>query len=212
MKIEAVIFDMDGALIFTPAEYRQLVVRATLKDYNRTATDADIEDFWFLDEDKRREVIRTKFDLNPDVFISAFVKHNTPEFRKQYTKPYDDAQIALEELRQKGIKTGILTAAPREMIEIELPMLYPHKFNSVVRAQLSEGLRPKPAPDGLFRCLDELQVSREEAIYVGDGKSDMETSQAARVYGVWINREEYDFGKVPADLTITSLDALSIIS
>jgi phosphoglycolate phosphatase len=45
--------------------------------------------------------------------------------------------------------------------------------------------RPKPAPDMLIGALDELRVSPQDALYVGDMTIDIETGRAAGVE-VWV--------------------------
>jgi len=116
----------------------------------------------------------------------------------------------LDFLTEKAIKTGIVTSAPSHIIEIELSLLT-HKFDSVVRAQLSEDVKQKPDPDGLIKRINHLEVNRNELFYVGNSAEDMEMARNARVYGVFIDRQEYDFGNVKADLTIDSLEELRVL-
>ena len=43
----------------------------------------------------------------------------------------------------------------------------------------SEGVRKKPAPDTVFRALEELGVPADRAVYVGDSDVDIETARNA---------------------------------
>jgi len=210
MKIEAGIFDLDGTLVHTKPAYRYLIVGNVLDEFHKPFTNPQIDDFWFGSEDDRTRIIQEKWHLSPEgQFWPAFRELDTIDLRKQYTEVYPDVGI-LQVLRDRGIKTGIVSAAPDHIIELETAMLS-HPFGAVIRAQLVKGLRPKPSPDGLEKCLDILQVAKQNAIYVGDTRCDMETARNAGVYGILIERGEYDFGKIEADLTISSLEALSIL-
>ena len=140
------------------------------------------------------------------MFWPAYRKQDQIELRRQYTEPYVDVGI-LQALRDRGIKTGIVSSAPKHIIELELEMLT-RDFGSVVRAQPAEGVEQKPSPDGLLKCIRELKVEPSKSIYVGNGSQDLEMARNAKVYGILVDREEYDFGKIEADLTIISLDEL----
>jgi HAD superfamily hydrolase (TIGR01509 family) len=52
-------------------------------------------------------------------------------------------------------------------------------FDAVVGVH--DAPRPKPAPDMLLRCLDQLGTAAERSIYVGDSPSDLEAAHAAGV-------------------------------
>ncbi len=208
--VEAIIFDLDGTLVHTKPEYRYLVVGEALRKSDRSAPQSQIDDFWFGSEDERTRIIQEKWHLSPEgQFWPAFRDLDTIELRRQYTEVYPDVGL-LQVLKERGVKTGIVSAAPDHIIELEIGMLN-HSFGSVVRAQLVKGVKPKPSPEGLLKCIGELGVNASKTIYVGDTKTDMETARSAKVYGVLIERGEYDFGKVEADLTITSLKSLGIL-
>ena len=40
-----------------------------------------------------------------------------------------------------------------------------------------EGVRPKPAPDGVYMALEELHADPSRAVYVGDGETDIATAK-----------------------------------
>lgn len=46
------------------------------------------------------------------------------------------------------------------------------------------GVRPKPEPDILMRCLDHFGVAAEEAVYVGDAETDREAARRAGTHFV----------------------------
>jgi len=207
MSAKSFIFDLDGTLIHTTPEYRYMVVGNTLETFNIKSTKKNIDDFWFLSEKDRIRIIKDIWKLNPkEQFWPSFRRYDTLDLRKQHTSIYDDVGI-LVLLNENRLRTGIVTSAPTHIIKLELSLL-DHEFGSVVRAKLADGVKQKPDPDGLIKCMDALGINSSNALYIGNSKEDMEMARNAQVYGVFVERGEYDFGKIEADLTITSLEAL----
>lgn len=206
MDIEAVVFDLDGTLVHTTSDYRYLVVGKTLAKFNKSATNSSIDDFWFRSEEERTRIIQEEWSLDPEEFWPVFRKYDTSKLREEHTKPYEDTKV-LVELKQKGLKMGIVTSAPRHIIDLELGMLN-IKFDAVVRAQLTERISPKPSPQGLETCLNKLNIKKENAIYTGNSSEDMELASNSGVFGVLIERGEYTLGKIDCGLRISSLYAL----
>ncbi|HEY8595354.1 MAG TPA: HAD-IA family hydrolase [Devosiaceae bacterium] len=71
-------------------------------------------------------------------------------------------------------------------------------------------IKPKPAPDMLFRALDEIGVRREKAVMVGDSVADFEAGRAA---GLPVIVVDGGYGVVPeggiaADVTIPAMTEL----
>lgn len=208
MKLKAIIFDLDGTLVHTVPLYRYIVVGNALETLRvKDMFKRDIDDFWFLGEEERKKIIEDVWKLDPEnQFWPAFRIYDTADLRRQHTEAYNDIDI-FNFLKEKGIKTGIVTSAPRHILDLELSLLN-HKFDSVIRAQLSENVKQKPDKDGLIKCMNQLRVSPDEIIYVGNSIEDMKMARSANVYGVFVDRKEYDFGEVDADLIIPSLSNL----
>ncbi len=207
MSVKSFIFDLDGTLVHTTPEYRYMVVGNTLETFNIKSTKKDIDDFWFLSEKDRIKIIKDIWKLDPEEqFWPAFREYDALDLRKKHTWVYDDVGI-LSLLNKNGLRTGIVTSAPTHIIKLELSLL-DHEFGSVVRAKLADGVKQKPDPEGLIKCMDDLGVNSSNTLYIGNSKEDMEMARNAQVYGVFVERREYDFGEIEADLTITSLEAL----
>ena len=73
----------------------------------------------------------------------------------------------------------------------------------------------KPAPDGLFNCLDELRISPEDCIYVGDSDVDILFAHNAKVQAVgaaWGFRGIDELDEAGADYVINyPTDLLAIL-
>ena len=209
-KLEVVIFDLDGTLVYTRPEHRDMVVGETLVEWRRDYSMKEIDDFWFGSEEVRSKIITEKWNLDTEgEFWPTFRKYDTTELRKEHTQPYPDAEI-LSELKNKGIKTGIVTSAPEHILNLETGMLN-HKFDAVVRAQPDSGFQKKPHPQALLRCFDLLGVSKDRGCYVGNSPEDMLMAKNAGTPGMFVIRD-YDYGKVESDLAIYSLQPLKLFT
>lgn len=207
MALKTIIFDLDNTLIYIAPEYRYLVVGKALGEFGKSTENSVIDDFWFGSEDERTEIIRGIWGLDPEgEFWPAYRRYDKVKLREQHSRVYEDSSI-LAELSKKKITTGIVTAAPRDMIEFEIGMLK-HEFDAVVRAQLVENIEPKPSPQGIDKCLAFLDVVKREACYVGDTETDMETADNARVRGILIDRRERKLTDVRCFRRIDSLYSL----
>jgi phosphoglycolate phosphatase-like HAD superfamily hydrolase len=126
------------------------------------------------------------------------------EFRKKQTKLYNDVDF-IQEIRDKGYKTGIVTGAPPHIASLEIGMLGGENFDAVVIASSRMGIIPKPHPHGIEECLSMLEISNNEAMYVGNAEEDVISAKNANVYDVLLLRGEHEFPDIDPSLTIHSL-------
>ncbi len=54
-------------------------------------------------------------------------------------------------------------------------------FDRVYGEREAQGIKKKPAPDGVVALIEELGLKKEECLYLGDTNTDMKTGQAAQV-------------------------------
>jgi len=123
------------------------------------------------------------------------------------TRPYPGVREALEELRSRAL--AVLTNKPvkfsREMLQRLALASY---FASVYGGNSFP--RKKPDPAGLRKMMDDLQVSPQQTLMVGDSDTDVLTGRNA---GVWTCGVTYGFGahtlaEVPPDLLLGNLREL----
>lgn len=102
-------------------------------------------------------------------------------FAEERTSLLPTALPALDALRARGVRRGIVTSGGRDRVSRELVAHGVHEhFEHVVFGDDTE--RRKPHPDPLHLCLSRLAVAPEHAVYVGDSPEDV---QMARAAGVW---------------------------
>ena len=106
-----------------------------------------------------------------NVFRPYYKVHCTDQ-----TAPYPGIPEAIRTLREKGILTAVVSNKPDEAVQA----LVKDQFDGLFDFALGEkkGIARKPAPDMLETCLHILQVSPEEAVYIGDSEIDLLTAAA----------------------------------
>lgn len=107
-------------------------------------------------------------------------------FRKNYavhcadkTKPYDGVPELIAALRERGVKTAVVSNkvdfAVRQLAENYFPGL----FDIAVGER--EGVRRKPAPDSVNEVMRTLDIPRGRTVYIGDSDVDADTAANAGV-------------------------------
>ena len=119
-------------------------------------------------------------------FRTSYFAHMTEK-----TLPYPGIRSLLAALQREGFRLAVVSNKLENAVQ-ELCRFY---FDGLLDLAVGDrpGFRTKPAPDNLLRCMEQLQVRREEVIYVGDSPTDIQTAENTGVdfVGVlWGFREE----------------------
>lgn len=94
------------------------------------------------------------------------------------TEFFDDVPACLENIHRKGIKIGLLSLKLHDVLMASLVKYDLAKYFEVVTG-CEDVAAPKPDPSGLFRTMDELGVTPEETLYIGDSLVDQGAAFAA---------------------------------
>ena len=182
--IEGIVFDLDGTLVHSTTDYTKMVagVQEILKSHS-------IE----VDPAQRRiwEIVQRSDMHLQQMGIEASVRHeindkitevlNSVELENvDKVTPIAGASETLEALKQKGLKIGVATRSCNAFTTEALRRTGLTPFVDVLVAR-DDTPYPKPDPRHLLRVIDELGISREKAIFVGDTTTDLRTAKDADV-------------------------------
>jgi phosphoglycolate phosphatase len=92
------------------------------------------------------------------------------------TEPYVGIKEALEHLRERGIRLGVLSNKPDATVKQLAEKFFPDTFEVVMGGR--EGIPLKPSPDSAFEVCRALGVSPSEVAYFGDTAVDIRTAKA----------------------------------
>lgn len=89
-------------------------------------------------------------------------------------------------LKEKDIKTAIVTGKAKRSLDISLKSLQMDKlFETVITGD--DVHHPKPQPEGVIKALSLLEVRNHESMYVGGSNADIEAGRRANVATAGVN-------------------------
>lgn len=111
-----------------------------------------------------------KFEETYAKFREHYMEHNLDT-----TRPYDGVPELLHELKRRGKHLAIVSnkfyAATQDLAK--------HFFPDTIEVAIGEreNIRKKPASDTVLEALRQLNVSKEDAVYIGDSDVDIMTAK-----------------------------------
>lgn len=176
MKIDTVIFDLDGTLLNTLDDLHACFNHAIKEFGYPERTKEEIRNFVGNGVQKalERALPENISQSELEKVVDCFKKYYSQNMNT-YTKPYDGVEEMLKDLQSKGFKLGIVS----NKFDDAVKALSKKYFGSSIAYAVGEGygIRRKPEADGVNKVLSELKSKKENAIYVGDSEVDIQTAE-----------------------------------
>ena len=164
--MKACIFDLDGTLTNT-LESMTYSVNLPLKEMGLSQITKDqcrmfvgngarvlIEESLKVSGDPKASRIEEGMKIYGRIFDQNCTYHVTL---------YEGIPEMLKALKDRGIHLAVLSNKPdRQTVKVE-----------------KDGIRRKPEPDGVWYLMEQMQVSKEECLYIGDSEVDAATGKNA---------------------------------
>ncbi|MCM3442987.1 pyrophosphatase PpaX [Metabacillus halosaccharovorans] len=174
MKINTLLFDLDGTLINT----NELIIESFLHTLHS----------YYPDQYKREDVLPfigpTLYDtftsINPEKteeMVKVYRKFNHEQHDVLVTE-YETVFETIKTLKEHGFKLGIVTTKIRDTVNMGLKLTKLDQFFDVV-VTLDDVENAKPHPEPVLKALAQLDSKPEEAIMVGDNHHDVEAGKNA---------------------------------
>ena len=174
--VQAVIFDMDGTLLDTLEDLKESVNFVLSKFNFAKRTKDEIRQFV-------GNGVKILFERAlPQNVSSEILEECIATFKENYSKnmynhtaPYNSIVEILSKLKENNLKIGVVS----NKYDIAVKELSKKYFGNLIDSSIgqSDDIPQKPAPNGIFRTMQELGV--DSAIYVGDSDVDIETAHNA---------------------------------
>lgn len=178
--VKAIVFDMDGTLLDTLQDLTN-AVNVVLEKYHLPLK--TVEQVCKVVGNGARNLVKgvvsdgekhPKFEAIFEEYKAYYAEHCEEE-----TRPYEGIRELLEELKIQEYKMAVVSNKPDQAVKILAEKYFPGCFQVAVGDR--EGYNRKPAPDLVYKALEELQVSKDDAIYVGDSDVDLMTAMNAEL-------------------------------
>lgn len=185
MKYELIIFDLDGTILNTLEDLTDSVNHALIKYGYPTRTMEEVRSFvgnglMML----TRRAIAPETDETMIQTVLAEQKAYYKEHCSDKTMPYAGIMELLGDLKEAGCKLAVVSNKADYAVQILCEQYFPGIFHMSVGEK--ENVRKKPAPDSVNTVLQELQVEKTKAVYVGDSEVDIETAKNAGLDAVLV--------------------------
>ncbi len=172
------LFDLDGTLLDS--------VRLILDSYHH-ATEAhglprrtDAEWLAGLGTPLRvqfRDSVRP--DLSMDQLVATYREFNLAN-HDAMAVAYPGVVEAVRQLRALGIRFGLVTSKNQYGARLGLKLMgIEEEFEVIIGAD--DVVNPKPHAEPVLKALEQMGVTKEEAVFIGDSVHDMESGRAAGV-------------------------------
>ena len=216
-QFKAAIFDLDGTLADTITTITYYCNRAMEKF---GFPPIDKERYKYLVGNGYKNLVKgmlNEVNAYSDQLFEEMASYYHDDYERDslyLTTLYDGIRELIDYLKDNGYKTAVLSNKPVGAVE------------DVIRAFFDEGIfdvvcgdngtfRLKPSNEGLLRVMDELGVTKDEVIYVGDTSTDMKTGKGADVFTIgceWGFRTYDELKENGADLIVkTPFDIINFL-
>lgn len=179
--MKACIFDLDGTLTNT-LESMTYSVNLTLKEMGLSQITKDqcrmfvgngarvlIEESLKVSGDPKASRIEEGMKIYGRIFDQNCTYHVTP---------YEGIPEMLKALKDRGIHLAVLSNKPDRQTVKVVKEIFGDNIFDYAQGQ-KDGIRRKPAPDGVWYLMERMQVSKEECLYIGDSEVDAATGKNA---------------------------------
>ena len=179
--MKACIFDLDGTLTNTLGSMTYSV-NLTLKEMGLSQITKDqcrmfvgngarvlIEESLKVSGDPKASRIEEGMKIYGRIFDQNCTYHVTP---------YEGIPEMLKALKDRGIHLAVLSNKPDRQTVKVVKEIFGDNIFDYAQGQ-KDGIRRKPAPDGVWYLMEQMQVSKEECLYIGDSEVDAATGKNA---------------------------------
>ena len=182
MRIEAVLFDMDGTLLDTAKDFYAIIqsMRAkrnlpplndesSFRQHVSLGAQGMVAYAFSLEQDS--------IELEPlrNEFLARYEQKHV-----QFTEPFPGVLALLEHLDTAGIRWGVATNKPLRFAQSIMDALHLSSRSAVLLCP-DHVENSKPAPDMLLAACEQLQLDPRQVIYIGDDQRDIDAGRAANM-------------------------------
>ncbi|MDO5293031.1 MAG: HAD family hydrolase [bacterium] len=179
-SIDTVIFDLDGTLLYTLEDLKDSVNFALDKMHYPLRSLCEVREFVgngiyrLIEQSVPAKTTVEKINETFEIFKSHYIVNCNNK-----TEPYLNIIDLLKNLKENGYKLAIVSNKNQDAVQI-LSNIY---FKDLIEVAIgaTETIQKKPAPDTVYKAIEELGSSCNHSIYVGDSEVDIATAKNANI-------------------------------
>lgn len=178
MTRKLLIFDLDGTILDTLEDLTDSVNYALSNNNFQSRTIEEVKSF--VGNGIYKLIERAMPDSTQDEIIEKVFE----DFKTYYaihcadkTRPYTGINELFNELKSMGCLIAVVSNKADFAVQELCKQYFPNMIDAATGER--EGIKRKPASDGIDKVLSILNIEKEEAIYIGDSEVDIQTAQNA---------------------------------
>ncbi|HEK9100727.1 HAD family hydrolase [Bacillus pfraonensis] len=202
--LRTIILDFDGTLADTlPLCYYSF--QNVFQEFdNKILTDSDILSMFGPSE---VGIIHSNLlSHNKEAAVEKYYKWYKEKHHEYVDKNIEIANLLLD-LKRKGFQLAIVTGKARRSLDISLEALeLDSLFDYIITGD--DVIKPKPNPEGIFHVLNALNITKEQAVFIGDSDADILAGKQAGVLTIgvqWLSNYQSPEFSVQPDYFIESI-------
>lgn len=178
MKYNTIIFDLDGTLLNTLDDLKDSLNYALTNHGHEVRTLEEVRRFVGNGVQKLVQRALPVHSSEEDIqkCLITFKEHYNKNMQNK-TRPYDGIMELLLQLNRYNFKLAIVS----NKFDAAVKELSKDYFGDLFDVAIGESatVKRKPAPDSVFAALKELGTDINEALFVGDSETDVQTAKNA---------------------------------
>jgi pyrophosphatase PpaX len=172
-----VLFDLDGTLIDTTPLIMESFRHTFLYHFDYKISDEELLEFLGI---PLRKPFEDRYPGMEEILIKTYKEFNERK-HDAYVGIFIGIEKLLSELKEKGVRTGIVTSKRRELA-LRGMQLFGIDRDMSVFVYMEDTIRHKPEGDPILKALEQLPyVEKESVLYVGDSSYDILCAKNAGV-------------------------------
>lgn len=167
--MKAILFDFDGTLANTLPVCDVAFQHVFRKFDGRELSSAEVRVMFGPSETGiiRKNLKYADKDEAIEQYYAKYLAHHT-----ELVEPNQEIHDLLLLLKEQGMKLGIVTGKARRSLDISLEALgWEGLFDAIITGDDVE--KPKPDPEGVLKILGQLNIAKNEAVFIGDSDADI---------------------------------------
>ncbi|MBN8201589.1 HAD family hydrolase [Bacillus sp. NTK034] len=214
--IKAVIFDLDGTLLnrdesvkmFIETQYdrlNELVGHIPKENFVRRFIELD--DRGYVWKDKVYQQLVNEFGIS-DITWEDLLQDYLSQFKNNCIS-FPNLNSMLDELRTNNFVLGLITNGKGQFQMDNIKAMGIEEYFDIILISEWEGIK-KPDPQIFMRALNQLNVTSNESLFVGDHPdNDIKAAQNVGMKGIW--KKDFQWNDVEADFIVDDLGELPLI-